>query len=80
MDTIALYNTPVENRDYGWWDLRARDSHPLTEEEEKVIYGCGGLSYLRSYMKDRGPIAASIRSVSEKHYYDCVFDCVCGRK
>ena len=79
MVSLALYDVPVEDRDYDWWDLRARDPHRLTVEEEKVIYGCGGLSYLRSYMKECGPIAASIRTVSEKHYFDCVSDCVCGR-
>ncbi len=79
MVSLALYDVPVADRDYDWWDARARDPHPLTEDEEEVIYGCGGLFYLRSYLKQRGPIAASMRSVSEKHYLMCKLGCICGR-
>ncbi len=78
MDFLTLYNVPLEKRDYDWWDLRARESHPLTDDEKKVIYGCGGLTYLHQYMCKHGPSAVA-RSVSEKHYIDCIPGCICGR-
>ncbi len=64
---------------YNWWDARARDEKKLTTEETEVIYNCGGLRYLRTCGKERGFARIQGRSVSEKHYYDCVPNCVCGR-
>lgn len=68
-----------DQRDYEWWDQRARDETPLTEAEEKVIWGCGGLSYIRTYGQECGFGAAKIRTISEKHYFDCQPNCICGR-
>ncbi len=66
-------------RTYEWWDERARDETPLTADEEAVIYSCGGLRYLRTYGRQNGFDKAKVRSVSEKHYFDCAPNCVCGR-
>ncbi len=89
-----LYSKPVETNtlktetgfsedgkpiDYKWWDDRARNPKPLTPEEEKVIYSCGGLTYLRICGQERGFDTAKLRTVSEKHYIDCPDNCICGR-
>ncbi len=76
---MSSIDTSINTKDYTWWEGRARDSQPLTEEEKKVIYSCGGLSYIRTVLEERGPGAAMIRTISNKHYMDCPKNCICGR-
>ncbi len=65
-------------KDYAWWEGRARNPFPLTVEEETVINTCGGLSYLRMVLRERGATHAMFRTVSNKNYELCPPDCICG--
>ncbi len=65
-------------KDYTWWEQRARNPSPLTTEEESVINTCGGLSYLRMVLRERGPERAMFRTVSNKNFELCPPNCICG--
>ncbi len=79
MNQNLTIDNQLHENDCEWWHKRVVDPTPLTEYENKIIHGCGGLTYLYTYAKHKGFEAAQMRSVSEKHYYDCVRNCVCGR-
>jgi hypothetical protein len=67
------------NKSYFWWEARAADrSTPLTDEEKAVINACGMLSYIRNWAVSYGDASAKMRTVSNKHRYDCSPGCVCG--
>ena len=79
MEHTSNSNSGYESN-YDYWEHIARTKLVLTSEEKKVIYSCGGLSYLNTYLREcKDKKLALYRSVSEKNYLFCVKNCICGR-
>jgi hypothetical protein len=65
-------------KDYYYYEKIARTRYDLTEEENKIISACGGLTYLHNNLIYFGPRIAESRTVSLKCYILCEKNCICG--